>query len=59
MGAVVFKQPNGLYGRYSYTSDSFESYNMTEEEVLKSMGGMEAMKYDLEVKRAIDIIKGE
>lgn len=33
MGSVVFKQPNGLYGRYSYTSDSFESYNMTEEEV--------------------------
>ena len=40
-------------------SDMAKKYNMTEEEVLKSMGGMEAMKYDLEVKRAIDIIKGE
>ena len=40
-------------------SDMAKKYNMTEEEVLKSMGGMEAMKFDLEVKRAIDIIKGE
>lgn len=40
-------------------SEMAKKYNMTEEEVLKSMGGMEAMKYDLEVKRAIDIIKGE
>ena len=40
-------------------NDMAKKYNMTEEEVLKSMGGMEAMKFDLEVKRAIDIIKGE
>lgn len=32
MGAVIFKQPNGLYGRYSYVSDGFTAINMTEEE---------------------------
>lgn len=32
MGATVFKQPNGLLGRYSYVSDSFTNYNMTDEE---------------------------
>lgn len=32
MGAVIFKQPNGLYGRYSYTSDGFTHINMTKEE---------------------------
>jgi len=32
MGAIVFKQPNGLYGRYSTVVDDFTHYNMTEEE---------------------------
>jgi len=32
MGACIFKQPNGLYGRYSYTCDDFTAMNMTEEE---------------------------
>ena len=32
MGAVIFKQPNGLYGRYSYVSDGFTAINMTKEE---------------------------
>lgn len=32
MGAAVFKQPNGLYGRYSYVSDGYTHYNMTKEE---------------------------
>lgn len=36
MGAAIFKQPNGLYGRYSYTSDGFTNYNMTKEEYIVS-----------------------
>lgn len=36
MGATVFKQPNGLYGRYSYVSDGFTNVNMSEEEYIIS-----------------------
>lgn len=36
MGASIFKQPNGLYGRYSYVSDDFTNINMTEEEYIIS-----------------------
>lgn len=36
MGAVIFKQPNGLHGRYSYTSDGFTNINMTKEEYIIS-----------------------
>lgn len=36
MGAAIFKQPNGLYGRYSYVSDGFTNYNMTKEEYIVS-----------------------
>ena len=32
MGACIFKQPNGLYGRYSFTCDNFTAMNMTKEE---------------------------
>ena len=31
MGATVFKQPNGLYGRYSYVCDDFTDVNMTKD----------------------------
>ena len=34
MGATVFKQPNGLYGRYSYVCDDFTDVNMTKEEYI-------------------------
>ncbi len=40
-------------------SDMAKKYNMTEDEVLKSIGGFDALKYDLEVRKAIEIIKGE
>ena len=40
-------------------NDMAKKYNMTDEEVLKSLGGFDAMKYDMEVRKAIDIIKGE
>ncbi len=36
-----------------------KKYNMTDEDVMKSLGGIEAVKYDLQVRRAIDIMKGE
>ena len=36
MGATVFKQPNGLYGRYSYVSDGFTNVNMSKEEYIIS-----------------------
>ena len=36
-----------------------KKYNMTEEDVKKSFGGIEAVKYDLKVRKAIDIMKGE
>lgn len=36
MGASIFKQPNGLLGRYSYVSDGFTNINMSEEEYIIS-----------------------
>ena len=39
--------------------DMAKKYNMTTEDVVKNLGGMEAMKYDLEVRKAIEIMKGE
>ena len=36
MGASIFKQPNGLLGRYSYVSDGFTNLNMSEEEYIIS-----------------------
>lgn len=36
MGASIFKQPNGLYGRYSYVSDGFTDANMSKEEYIIS-----------------------
>ena len=36
-----------------------KKYNMTNEDVMKSLGGIEAIKYDLQVRRAVDIMKGE
>ena len=35
-----------------------KTYNMTAEDVEKSIGGINAMLYDLKVRRAIDIMKG-
>ena len=38
--------------------DMAKTYNMTVEDVEKSIGGINAMLYDLKVRRAIDIMKG-
>ena len=35
-----------------------KTYNMTVEDIEKSIGGINAMLYDLKVRRAIDIMKG-
>ena len=43
----------------SEISEMAKKYNMTEEDVTKSLGGIDAVKYDLEVRKAIDIMKGE
>jgi len=40
MGAFIFKQPNGLYGRYSSVVDEITDYNMTEEEVIELFAEM-------------------
>lgn len=37
--------------------DMAKKYNMTFEDVTQSIGGIEAMKYDLKVKKAIDLMK--
>lgn len=37
--------------------DMAKKYNMTVEDVTQSIGGIEAMKYDLKVKKAIDLMK--
>lgn len=36
-----------------------KKYNMTNEDVEKSIGGVDAIKYDLEVRQAIKLMKGE
>lgn len=34
-----------------------EKYKMTEEELLKELGGIEAIKYDISMRKALDILK--
>ena len=36
-----------------------QKYNMTEEDVKSSLGGIEAMIYDMKVRKAIDLMKSE
>ena len=36
-----------------------KKYQMTKEEFLKAMGGLEMIKYDLTMKGAMDVLKGE
>lgn len=38
-------------------SEMAQKYNMTEEDVKSSLGGLEAMMYDMKVKKALDIMK--
>ena len=35
-----------------------QEYNMTNEDITKELGGKESIKYDLKVRKAIDILKG-
>lgn len=37
MGAWYFKQPNGLYGRFSTVVDTVTEYNFTKEELYQNM----------------------
>ena len=34
-------------------------YQMKEEEFLKAFGGIEMVKYDLKMRKAIEVLKGE
>ena len=36
-----------------------KNYNMTKEDLIKEFGGLEVVKYDLRMRKAIEIIKGE
>lgn len=40
-------------------SEMAKKYNMTEEDIKTSIGGMDAMIYDLKIRKAIDVMKGE
>ena len=37
--------------------DLAKKYNMTEEDVKSSLGGDDAVKYDIKVRKAIDLMK--
>lgn len=39
--------------------DMAQKYNMTEEDVKSSLGGLDAMMYDMKVRKAIDVMKAE
>ena len=39
--------------------DMAVKYNMTESDVEKAIGGLEMLKYDMTMRKAIDVIKGE
>lgn len=41
------------------TKEAASKYNMKEEEFLSAIGGMESIRYDLMMRKALDIIKGE
>lgn len=40
-------------------ADIAQKYNMTEEDVKSSLGGIDAITYDLKVRKALDIMKNE
>lgn len=35
-----------------------KEYNMTEDDIIQELGGMDSIKYDIQVRKAIDILKG-
>jgi len=35
-----------------------KKYNMTKEELIKAIGGLDMLKYDMTMRKAVDIIKG-
>lgn len=39
-----------------YTKDLAQKYNVSEEELIKELGGKDFLKYDLEVRKALEII---
>ena len=42
-----------------YLQQLAEKYQMKKDEFLKAFGGIEMIKYDLEMRGAIDVLKGE
>ena len=36
-----------------------KKYNMTKEELIKAIGGLDMLKYDMTMRKAVNIIKGE
>ena len=36
-----------------------KNYGMSEEELLKEFGGLDMVKYDMKMRKAIEIVKGE
>ena len=41
------------------SKDMASKYNMKEEEFLNSFGGLDMMKYDMKMRKAIEVLKGE
>ena len=41
------------------TKKMAQNYGITEEELLREFGGIEVVKYDIKMRKALDIIKGE
>ena len=42
-----------------YSKDMAKKYNVTEEVFLKEIGGIDFLKYDLEVRKALEIVTGK
>lgn len=57
MGACIFKQPNGLYGRYSATIDTITHINMTEEDYINVCLGRKNNKAYREYGRSDEWIR--
>ena len=55
MGAYIFRQPNGLLGRYSTVADGITHYDMTEEDYVEVAAQIAADQARWEARRLLEV----
>lgn len=54
MGAYYFKQPNGLYGRFSTVVDAPTHYNFTKEDLIEEILQEEREELSMRIDRDVE-----